>query len=101
MEAVSTQINRAKRVLQVNIAPRCISDTGPAAFAEMLRQVAEEAKGLKSAGTVDRVVVIVDGAGASSCGSQALKALGQLFSLEDTSLLDVVSTILLINSTTH
>ncbi|GAQ88700.1 hypothetical protein KFL_004530030 [Klebsormidium nitens] len=83
---------------KVNIAPRCIKETGPTSFAAKLRNVADEAKSSKSAGKVDRVVVIVDGTGASECGSAALKALGQLFSLEDCSLLDVVSTILLINA---
>lgn len=98
MEAVSTSINKTKRVLQVNIAPRCIKETGAVDFAAKLRKVADKAKDSKSAGEVDRVVVIVDGMGASECGSAALKALGQLFSLEDCTLLDVVSTVLLINA---
>lgn len=98
MEAISTSVNKAKRVLQVNVAPRCIAKIGPTNFATELRKVADLAKSSKSSGDVERVVVIVDGAGATECGSAAIKALSQLFSLEDCSLLDVVSTILLINA---
>jgi hypothetical protein len=98
MEAISTSINNAKRVLQVNVAPRFIAKIGPAKFATELRRVADLAKTSKSSGEVQRVVVIVDGTCATESGSSALKALSQLFSLEDCSLLDVVSTILLINA---
>lgn len=98
MAAVSSTVNRAKRVLQVNITPRCILTTGADSFARDLRDVASQSQRLKASGEVSRVVVVIDGAGASECLSACLKALRDLFSLEDCSLLDDVSTILLINA---
>lgn len=98
MEAVTSSVNKAKQVLQLNIAPRCLKAIGPETFAAQLRGAAKLANGLKASGEVKKVVVIVDGNGATECGSSSLQALGQLFSLDDCSLLDNISTVLLINA---
>ena len=98
MEAVTTAVNKVKHMVQVNVAPRLIKDIGPTAFASQLRDAAATVDGLRASGAASKVVVVVDGAGASECGSNSLKALGQLFSMEDCDLLDKVSTILIINA---
>lgn len=96
--AVTSSVNKAKQVLQLNIAPRRLKAIGPSAFAAQLRGAASLASSLKASGEVKKVVVIVDGNGATECGSSGLQALGQLFSLDDCSLLDNISTVLLINA---
>jgi hypothetical protein len=98
MEAVTSSINKTKHVLQLNIAPRCLKAIGPETFAAQLRDAAKLANDLKASGEVKKVVVIVDGNGATECGSSSLQALRQLFDLEDCSLLGSISTVLLINA---
>jgi hypothetical protein len=98
MKAVTSSVNKAKGVLQLNIAPRNLKALGATAFAAQLREAACLASDLKASGEAKKVVVIIDGNGATECGSSSLQALGQLFSLEDCSLLDSISSVLLINA---
>ena len=65
MEAVTTAVNKVKHMVQVNVAPRLIKDIGPTALASQLRDAAATVDGLRASGAASKVVVVVDGAGAS------------------------------------